>query len=285
MNYQHAFHAGNFADVVKHTLLLKLIQALQQKDKGFCVLDTHAGEGLYRLDEGAALRTQEAEDGIQRLLSMPTPPAVLHDFLQLVRQFCLHPNAQRLHIYPGSPLWAAMLLRPQDRLILNELHPNAYASLREAMRPYQEHQKIAIHHMDAYQALKALLPPEPKRGLVLIDAPFEVVDEYERIIAGLKNAHQRFATGVYAIWYPIKTLTPVRAFHRQLQHLGFKSILDTQLFLRPIDNITLTGTGLTILNPPWQFDNTLQETLPALLKALGHGNTGKWQMEWLLKAE
>jgi 23S rRNA (adenine2030-N6)-methyltransferase len=261
VNYRHAFHAGNFGDCLKHALLVWLLRALQRKPGGLMVLDTHAGIGRYDLAAGPAERTGEWRAGIGRLLDNPPPP--LSDYVGLVRD---------LGLYPGSPALARALLRPQDRLVCCELHPEDVATLRAA---FAGDRQVAVHHRDAWEALGALLPPTERRGLVLIDPPFEAPDEFARLAAGLRLAHARFATGVYAAWYPIKHRAPVRAFHAALRESGLRDIVAAELCLRePLDPARLNGCGLLVVNPPFRFEAEATPILAALLERLGTGEPG-----------
>ncbi|ACI50090.1 protein of unknown function DUF519 [Gluconacetobacter diazotrophicus PA1 5] len=258
MNYRHAFHAGNFADCMKHALLVLLLQALARKPAPFAVLDTHAGIGRYDLTGEQAGRTGEWRNGIGRLLET-APDGVPSLYLDLVRR------AGAPDIYPGSPLIAAMMLRPQDRLICCELHPEDSRLLRAV---FAGQPQIAVHARDGYAALRALLPPrDAKRGLVLIDPPFEQPDEFHRLAGGIVTAHRRFATGIIAAWYPIKHRAPVRAFLDSLRESGMRDIVALELTLRPpLDPSRLNGSGLVVVNPPFGF---LDQALPAL-RALAH---------------
>jgi 23S rRNA (adenine2030-N6)-methyltransferase len=255
MNYRHAFHAGNFGDCLKHALLLWLLDALQRKPTPLYVLDTHAGAGAYDLSNLPARRTNESRGGIRRLLEAIAPP--LDRYLDLVRQ---------LGLYPGSPALIRALLRPGDRLACCELHPEENAALRRS---------FAIHQRDGYEALGALLPPHEKRGLVLIDPPFEEPDEFTRLAASLATAHGRFPSGVLAAWYPVKHRTPVRAFHTALQSAGIRDIVTAELLLRaPLDPERLNGCGLLVINPPYRFEAEVAPILHALLRSLGTGEPG-----------
>jgi 23S rRNA (adenine2030-N6)-methyltransferase len=262
LNYRHAFHAGNFADCMKHALLVWLLRAMARKPAPFAVLDTHAGIGAYDLDGGEAQRTGEAASGIRRLLE--APPDALADYVGLVRQ---------LGLYPGSPVLARALLRPDDRLTCCELHPEDYGALR---RRFGRDRQVAVHLRDGYEALTGLLPPAQKRGLVLIDPPYEVGDEYERLVVGLRAGVARFTSGVFAAWYPVKGRAPVRAFHTALQDAGIRDVVAVELLLRsPLDAARLNGCGLVVINPPWQFEDAARPILEALLARLGAGEAGE----------
>jgi 23S rRNA (adenine2030-N6)-methyltransferase len=248
MNYRHAYHAGNFADCMKHALLVWLLHALRRKPAAFTVLDTHAGIGHYDLSSPEAQKTGEHRTGIARLLA--ARPAPLADYLTLVDE---------LGLYPGSPALIRALLRPADRLIACELHPEDHPTLRRA---FARDPQVAIHRRDAWEAIGALLPPTPRRGLVLIDPPYEAEDEFDRLTAALKLAHTRFPTGILAAWYPIKHRAPVRAFHTAIRATDIRDIVTAELCLRPpLDPARLNGSGLLVINPPYGFET---ETLPIL---------------------
>jgi 23S rRNA (adenine2030-N6)-methyltransferase len=254
MNYRHAFHAGNFADLAKHAALALLVQRLAEKPKGFCVLDTHAGLGEYDLLADAAARTGEWRHGIGRIFARSDAPAALMPYLGAVRE--LNPNGI-LRWYPGSPRLAKSLLRGQDRLIACELHDQDAATLR---RTFAAERQIEIRHEDGYQALASLWPPRERRGLALIDPPFERTDEFSVLEQAMRHAHRRFATGMLAAWYPIKGRAPVDAF---LQSMGDGRIRRVAVaeFMRspPDDPKRLNGCGLLLVNAPWQFEEKLRE--------------------------
>ena len=263
MNYRHGFHAGNFGDCVKHALLVWLLRALQRKPAGLLVLDTHAGAGRYDLSAGPAERTGEWRAGIARLLDDPLP--ALADYLGLVRDCGL---------YPGSPVLAEALLRPQDRLVCCELHPEDHAALRATMAG----SGAAVHHRDGWEALGAFLPPPAglRRALVLIDPPYEAADEFERLAAGLRRGLARFPTGVFAAWYPVKHRAPVRAFHQALRDSGLRDVVAAGFWLRePLDAARLNGCDLVVVNPPFGFEPAAREILAALLARLGAGEAGQ----------
>ena len=261
MNYRHAFHAGNFADCMKHALLVWLLQALARKPAAFFVLDTHAGTGRTDLDQGPPSRTGEWRDGIARLLD--DTPSELAEYVGLVR---------RLGLYPGSPMLARALLREQDRLACCELHPEDADTLR---RLFARDPQVAVHRRDGWEALRALLPPSQKRGLVLIDPPYEVPGEFGRVVAGLAVARARFPGAVLAAWYPIKHRAPVREFHLALQASGMADVVAAELWLRePLDAARLNGCGLVIVNPPFRFEDEAPPILDALARRLDRGAAG-----------
>lgn len=255
MNYRHIYHAGNFADVMKHALLIRLIRAMQRKDKPFLLLDTHAGIGRYDVRSEQAEKTGEWRDGIGKLLD--NPPEALADYVALV---------QNLGLYPGSPAIAAALLRPQDRLVACELHPEDAATLRRTMRGTN----TAVHERDAYEALSAFLPPPEKRALILIDPPFERTDEFATLANSLAAAWSKFRAGVFVVWYPIKHRAPVRMFFEALQQTPIRDVIAVEFLRRPDTNpIGLNGCGLVIINPPYGFEDEAAPILAACAAALG----------------
>lgn len=279
MNYRHVFHAGNFADVLKHAVLVALLRALTRKDAPLAYLETHAGAGRYDLGGAEAARTREHEAGIGRLLAAPRLPAPLADYVAVVRGD--QPANEPLREYPGSPLIAARLLRAQDRLLLCELEESAHAALRLA---FTGDPRVAVHRRDGYAALKALLPPAERRGLVLVDPPFEAQEaEFDAIASALGAAFRRFPQGVYAVWYPIKLRRHVARFHRWLRDCGMPKVLVAEVLLRPDDSaLTLNGCGMAIANTPWQFERDLAPALAALPVLLGAGAGGGQRLEWLV---
>ncbi len=276
MNYRHAYHAGNFADVLKHSVLALVIAHLKLKDAPFRVIDTHAGAGLYDLGGVEAGKTGEWRDGIGRLLgddapSLPTPVAALLDpYLSAVRDL----NAGGMLVtYPGSPRLALALMRRQDRLIGNELHPDDATSLVAALH---RDRRAKILQLDAWIALKSLLPPRERRGLILIDPPFEQRDELEQLMQGLREATRRFATGTYLVWYPIKDTKKIAAFRKAVAN-EFPRALSVELLVRaPRDPNTLNGCGLLAINPPHTLHAKLDTLLPFLAERLtqAHGASG-----------
>lgn len=271
LNYRHAYHAGNFADVLKHVVLIELIKCLKQKDKPFFYLDTHAGCGLYDLAGVPALKTNEAEAGIKRLQALDKIPPLLEDYMNTVKSCQYGPND-----YPGSPSLVRALLRADDRMALSELHSQDYERLKEL---FTRDRQVLTFHQDAYQSLKALLPPTPRRGLILIDPAFEVKDEFDRIIDGITEALQRFKTGIYAIWYPVKDEREVARFQRKLKKFGLPIVNVTIESFKNNESGKLNETGVAIINPPWRFDETLRKILPVLCKALFITNIGRYTID------
>lgn len=255
MNYRHIYHAGNFADVMKHALLIRLIRAMQRKEKPFLLLDTHAGIGRYDVLSEQAEKTGEWRAGIGALLG--APPAALAEFVALVEQ---------IGLYPGSPAIAASLLRPQDRLVACELHPEDAILLRRNMRG----NPIAVHERDGYEALNAFLPPPEKRALILIDPPFERTDEFAVLTESLTAAWQKFRAGVFVVWYPIKHRGPVRNFFEALKLSPIRDVIALEFLRRPDTNpIGLNGCGLLIINPPFGFEDEAAPILAACAAAFG----------------
>ena len=280
MNYRHGYHAGNFCDVFKHFILMRLVEHLKLKDKGFTVLDAHAGDGTYSLRGELANKTREAESGILRALDFAKPSPLLADYLHLIRRLGLPDAEGKLTSYPGSPRITRALLRPQDKLLLTDIQPDALNSLR---RLFKDDKQVRILPQEANQALKAHLPPESRRGLILLDPPFEIPDEFRQLLAGLKEGYNRFPTGTYAIWYPIKNMEPVRHFHRKLATSSIKPILTAEIQIAPLNNLQLNGCGMSIVNPPWKLEEELSELLPEMLAALGADQVGETRLEWTVQ--
>jgi 23S rRNA (adenine2030-N6)-methyltransferase len=261
MNYRHAYHAGNFGDCMKHAILVWLIGALLRKPAPFAVLDTHAGAGRYDLRAGPAERTGEWRGGIGRLLDLPAE--ALADFLGLVGA---------VGLYPGSPALIRALLRPNDRLVACELHPEDQAALKQL---FAGDRQVAVHRRDGWAALGALLPPAERRGLVLIDPPYERSDEMARLPDAIRLAQRRFAGGVVAVWYPIKHLAPRRALHEALQHSRIADVVAAEFLLRaPTDPARLNGCGLLVVNPPFGFLPAAEAILAALRDRLAEPDGG-----------
>jgi 23S rRNA (adenine2030-N6)-methyltransferase len=264
VNYRHAFHAGNFADCVKHALLAWLLRALARKETPFRVLDTHAGIGAYDLSSPEAERTGEWRGGVGRLLDITDGP--LADYVALCR------SAGAPAAYPGSPSLTRALLRPQDRLLLVELHPEDHATLRAR---FAGDAQVAVHRRDAWESIRALAPFPERRGLVLIDPPFEQEGEFERLATAIAALRHRFRAAVVAAWYPIKHRAPVRAFHTALREAAVPDCLAAELWLRePTDPTKLNGCGLLVANAPFRFEEEAAAILAALEDRLSDGEPG-----------
>lgn len=274
MNYRHSFHAGNSADVVKHSLLIALVRALQQKQSALTLIDTHAGCGLYDLGGEQAQRTGEAAQGVLRAFADPNP--LLNDYRAAVQAV----NAgTEPHLYPGSPRILAQLLRPQDLLIVNEKHPEDAYALRGAMRGTS----AAVHERDAYEFWLAMLPTRTPRGVVVVDPPYEQTDERARITATLAAASRKWAHGVTVIWYPLKDRATHWRWKEQLRKLGIPKILGVEHWLYDRDQPGIyNGAGLFIVNPPYAFTQALPPLLEALRAALApEGHRGEITADWL----
>ena len=266
MNYRHAFHAGNFADVFKHVLLTRLLDYLMRKDAAFRYIDTHGGTGLYDLAADAAQRTGEWRDGIGRVdAAAITGPvrALLDPWLESTGVVHGKPV-----LYPGSPLIAQKLLRRQDRIIACELHPRDVDALRENVG---RDKRVKVIELDGYVGLKAFIPPTEKRGLVLIDPPFESPDEFDVLTQALVQAQAKRPGGIYAAWYPIKD-DSAREFGAHLVDAGLERVLRIELTVAPVDpDGPLTSTGLIIANPPFVLEDEAKLLLPWMVRVLGRG--------------
>lgn len=279
MNYRHAFHAGNFADVLKHAVLAVALEILAAKDKSFVVIDTHAGAGRYDLSDARAQRTGEWRGGIGRLLEAPKRPTELKRYLDIVRGFDrrLGGTGEGLQHYPGSPRLVRAMLRPGDRLVACELHEQDGLALR---REFAGDPHVEIKRSDGYAALKALLPPVERRGLVLIDPPFEATDEFAKVQRALDQALRRFATGIYLIWYPVKDEAAVAAFKKHLADAGAKRTLTAELQIAPPRATGLVRSGVALINAPWPIEEALQKIGPYLAQTLG-GRDGAFTLDWI----
>lgn len=277
MNYRHAYHAGNFADVFKHAVLARIVAHLKDKPAAFRVIDTHAGAGLYDLAAREASRTAEWRAGIGKLIAADLARTV-RDLLAPYLDAVAALNGERLTIYPGSPTLVQSWLRPQDRLIACEREPGAARALMRRMRGDRRVTAVAI---DGYTALNAYLPPKERRGVAFIDPPFEQPDEFDRIADGLSKVHRKWPTGIYLIWYPIKDVRAAEAFTRRLARIGIARVLRAELTLPTRDDNRLRASGLTIINPPWKLESELAILLPALAAALSGKDAGRTQLSWL----
>ncbi|MFD1259411.1 23S rRNA (adenine(2030)-N(6))-methyltransferase RlmJ [Entomomonas asaccharolytica] len=276
MNYRHAFHAGNHADVFKHIVLSRLIALLCQKETPFAYLDSHAGLGIYDLYSSEAERTGEWLEGIKRLLEQENTPELLDDYLTVINQLNLD---QSLRYYPGSPMLAQQLMRPQDRMIFNEKHPEDAQLLKQNFR---KDPRITIHTQDGWLLPKALLPTAEKRLLLLIDPPFEQTNELDLCIKSLIEAITRMRQAIVAIWYPIKDQKNLNNFYNQLKKTNAPKLLKAEFMVKPADNnLGLNGSGMVIANPPWKLEHELTVLLPYLSNALTE-DTGTWNIDWLI---
>lgn len=293
MNYRHAFHAGNFADVMKHIALVRVIERLKLKEKPFRFIDTHAGTGLYDLSASEAQRSGEWLDGVGAILAdegfapdgvVPDSElaALLQPYFDVLSDVN---NGQRskgngLHYYPGAGEFARRLMRTRDRLVLNELHDEDAVELRRRMG---RDERVRALHLDGWTAVKSLLPPKERRGVMLIDPPFEQAGEFKRMEAALKEAEERFASGVTMLWYPIKVGGAAEAFVNRMSKTDHRRLLCAELLVRHRDTVSgLNGSGLLIHNPPYGLDEQLQLILPYLVERLGRKAGAGYRVEWLV---
>lgn len=279
MNYRHAFHAGNHADVLKHLVLCRIIALLSRKEAPFAYLDTHAGVGLYDLRGDQASRTGEWLEGIAKLWQADNIPEPLSDYLEIIR--AMNPDGELRH-YPGSPELARLLSREQDRLHLNEKHPEDGRLLKENMRGDR---RVAVHLGEGWHVPRALLPTQEKRVLMLIDPPFEKDDELERCAESLTDAIGRMRQAIVAIWYPIKDLRQLRQFFRGVEKSGAPKVLRVELYVHSTDDPQrLNGSGLVISNPPWGLEDELTKLLPWLAAKLGQSQGGS-RLDWIIEEQ
>jgi 23S rRNA (adenine2030-N6)-methyltransferase len=281
MNYRHAFHAGNFADVLKHITLMMLIEQLKQKPASFFYLDTHAGRGIYDLSKARSQRSGEYKDGIGRLLKAARralPPEVAA-YLALVRQSA-GAGHSAITAYPGSPKIVAMMRREGDRMVLFESQSQEADALRSALAGQR---RLSIVEGDGYNALKAHLPPPENRGLVLIDPPYESDREFDRVLEALKRAHARWPNGIYCVWFPLTERAGPARFRQALEDSGIRRILEVTLSILPEDSgVGLWGSALVVVNPPWQLDTRLAALLPQLHGLVSTDGAGGTSVNWLV---
>jgi 23S rRNA (adenine2030-N6)-methyltransferase len=274
MNYRHAFHAGNFADVVKHLALISILEHLKRKEAPFAVIDTHAGRGLYDLAGDEAKRSGEATNGIERLRDLTEGPATLQVYLDLVRRA----GDNR---YPGSPLIAATLTRPQDRLVAIEKHPEDAAALRATLAPFR---KARVIEADGYARLPALLPPPERRGLILIDPSYEAPDEFVRAAQAVADITRRFATGIVLIWFPIKSQAAANAFCGEVLQTGVRKLLRVDIEAGAVAE-RMAAAGLLVVNPPFGFEAEMRAALKAVAPRLGHDGPAQTRLDWLTEPD
>lgn len=277
MNYRHAYHAGNFADVLKHTAMISILAHLQKKDAPFAVIDTHAGRGSYDLSADAAQKTGEANSGVARIMAASALPPALEAYRACVAGFD--------GVYPGSPLIAARSLRSRDRLLAIEKHEDEFAALQDCLRGFSN---AGAEQGDGYQRLLKSVPPPERRGLVLIDPPFEAEDEFSRAVAALSAAHRRFATGIYLLWYPVKAMGAVELAAGELRNAGLTRLMRLTLDIgasaapQPADRgPRLSASGLLVVNAPYGFADSMREALPVMADLLAQGPGAKGGLEVL----
>ncbi|MAF03135.1 MULTISPECIES: 23S rRNA (adenine(2030)-N(6))-methyltransferase RlmJ [Herbaspirillum] len=290
LSYRHAFHAGNHADVLKHMVIIQLMRYLGQKDPAYMVIDTHAGAGVYALDGDYASKNAEYETGIAKLWDRKDLPAMVKEYVDLVRS--LNPSG-KMRYYPGSPYCAEKTMREQDRLRLFEMHPSEVKVLEDNFRKLEAHaaaqgqrpaargKRVMVYRGDGFQGLKALLPPPSRRGLVLIDPPYEDKRDYTHVAQVLADALTRFPTGTYAVWYPVLHRNESRQLPERLKRLGAKSWLNVTLAIHgpAPDGFGLHNSGMFILNPPWTLEAQLKEVMPYLIEVLGEDDSAEYVLE------
>ena len=286
-SYRHAFHAGNHADVLKHVITIQLLNYMAQKEAPYLYVDTHAGAGLYALDTGYAAKNAEYENGIGKLWDKKDLPPALQDYLDLIKS--INPSG-KLRYYPGSPYCAEQVMRLEDRLRLFEMHPSDVKILQENMRKREMHQaeqgqkargkRVMVMAGDGFDSLKALLPPPQRRGIVLIDPPYEDKRDYKRVKDTLAIALERFPTGTYAVWYPILQRMESREFARKLGQLPAEWLHVSLSISQPMpDGFGLHSSAMFIINPPWTLEASLREVMPYLVKNLGVDSEAKFTIE------
>ena len=274
MNYRHAFHAGNHADVFKHAALALLLEHLRAKPQPFAVLDSHAGIGVYDLTSDQAQRSPEYREGVERVFGREL--AAAPDYSRLIAGM----NPDELRTYPGSPEIVRRLLREDDRLIACELHPEDAKALKAR---YRDEPRVAVHRRDGYEAIGALLPPPERRGLVFIDPPFEMADESERLVAAIKAGLKRWPTGIFAVWYPIKDRRISTALSAAAAEAPFPKAVRAELSPFLWEENSLPGSGLLVVNAPWTLDEKLAALCDELVGVLGAGS-GRWSVDQLTPA-
>lgn len=276
-SYRHAFHAGNHADVLKHFVLVQLLEYFNQKDKPYWYIDTHAGAGCYSLDEAFARKNAEFEDGVGRLLGRKDVPKPLKSYLKLVRELN---DTGKLKLYPGSPCCAAPLLRADDRMRLFELHPADNRLLRQTFD--EANGKAIVLEQDGFTGINAFLPPPSRRALVLVDPPYEVKSDYRTVVSSLKECLRRFPTGTYVVWYPRLQTMLSRELPDKLKRLPITSWLNVSLDVsKPSeDGYGMHGSGLFVINPPWTLPDTLKTVMPWLVQVLGLDDGAAFGLEY-----
>ena len=277
LSYRHSFHAGNFADVLKHIILIRNLEYLTKKDKPFCCIDTHAGPGKYELDGEYALKNREFDNGIAKLWQRSDLPEFVAHYVSLIKRFN---KPDKLTRYPGSPLITKQLLRDKDRLCLFELHNTEIKLLNAEAK---KDKRIKIFHADGLKSYLTLLPPFERRGLVLIDPSYEIKSDYQQVVETLAAMHKRFATGTYALWYPVIERSRNQKLERALQAAGIKNVQLFELGIRADSHEHgMTASGMIVINPPWTLGAEMQQVLPWLADVLGHNGEGSYRIETLV---
>ncbi|EIF8948700.1 23S rRNA (adenine(2030)-N(6))-methyltransferase RlmJ [Vibrio cholerae] len=276
LSYRHSFHTGNHADVLKHIVQSLILNSLQQKEKPFVYHDTHSGVGRYDLTHEWSEKTGEYKQGIARVWQQDNIPAELDSYLDAIRQLN---QGETLRYYPGSPRVARAHLREQDRMVLTELHPSDYPLLEQE---FHRDRQVSIYKEDGFARLKASLPPQERRGLVLIDPPYELAKEYRDVVRAIAQSYKRWATGIYAIWYPVVNRCDIDDMLQGLQGLEIRKILQIELGVAPDTNERgMTASGMIVINPPWTLESQMQTILPFLKQAIAPA-TGHYKVEWVV---
>jgi 23S rRNA (adenine2030-N6)-methyltransferase len=277
LSYQHAYHAGNYADVLKHVILIQVLNYLKQKPKPFCYIDTHAGQGEYKLDSAEAQKNQEFQNGIGALWERGDVPGCVADYVNLLKQFN---HSGQLKHYPGSPLIAAQLLNAKDRLFLFELHTAESRRLEDNVKCDK---RIKTFRTDGLKDSFGLLPPKENRGLILIDPSYEVKSDYQSVVDAMKEMYKRFATGCYLLWYPVVVRRRNQYMERALQASGIRNIQLFELGIQPdSDEFGMTACGMIVINPPWTLLAEMHQILPWLAETLGQNQQGHYRAEQLV---
>lgn len=271
LSYRHAFHAGNFADVLKHSVLTLVLEYMTRKDKGFYYIDSHSGAGMYQLEDEYAQKTGEYKDGIAKLIDNEDLPEALQPYIDLVKDINQAEQSDELALYPGSPGIARQFTRRQDSAHLFELHP---ADIEHLQAYSQRWNKSHVKQSDGYQGVLGLVPPPSRRGVVLIDPPYELKEDYLKAVRTIVNAYKKFATGTYILWYPVVKRELVEQMQDAFTKSDVRNLLQVE-FCQKVDTqeYGMTGTGLFIVNPPWQLNSQLAEILPYLKTKLGSADT------------
>lgn len=277
LSYRHAFHAGNFADVLKHSLLLHTVSYMTQKDKPLRIIDTHAGAGAYKFSNNQPIKNREFDNGIGKLWSRDDLPALVQEYVDFIKAFN---TDKQLHFYPGSPLFMQAALRTKDNLFLHELHSTDWRLLTETMG---NDKRVKVIDDDGLAGMQALLPPPDRRALVFIDPSYELKNEYHEVIKQVINAHKRFATGTFVIWYPVVLRQRIDDMQKALQKSGIKNIQLFELGIAPdSQEYGMNSSGLFVINPPWTLWKAMEETLPYLADALGENGEGFYRLEQIV---
>ena len=277
LSYRHSYHAGNHADVLKHIVLTLCINSLKEKEKPFLYLDTHSGAGRYLLQSEHSEKTGEYLSGINLIWQQSETPELLNTYLSVLKRYNPFDN---LKYYLGSPLIAKQLLREQDKINLTELHPTDYPLLRQE---FSKDKRARVLREDGFSQLKSKLPPESRRGIVLIDPSYEIKDDYQKIPKALLEAYKRFATGIYLIWYPVVSRTQTQKMIDEIVNLGIKKISQFEFAIKPDNNQKgMTASGMIVINPPWKLQQQMQTIMPWLKNTLDTEKTGNYFIKELV---